>query len=173
MKFLFLFAFLLPFSFKCDLPVHCLAKHVAGTWNFYLTPMQPSYPSCGHSHPDKNTDHLKVDFRQNFRVNETLTFDLNMPNILKDPSGSNLGSWTMVYDEGFEVRSKNKVFFAFSKYKFDGRKAPTDTDDEETQGYTSLCNETFEGWVRDPSNGFWGCFYGEKVEGNTNKNEEN
>lgn len=147
---------------KCDLPVHCLAKNIAGSWTFFLTPFQSSYPSCAHRHPDQNTDHLSNDFKTTFRLNETMKVNLNLPNILQDSQGVNVGTWTMVYDEGFEIRASNRILFAFSKYRFDGVKAPTDKDDEETKGYYSFCNETFQGWVRDPTNDYWGCFYGEK-----------
>ena len=47
----------------------------------------------------------------------------------------------MVYDEGFEIRIANSVFFAFSKYKNIGNlvnisyQNPKDDDDEQTKGY--------------------------------------
>ncbi len=55
--------------------------------------------------------------------------------------GEYAGKWTMVYDEGFEIRIANSVFFAFSKYKNIGNlvnisyQNPKDDDDEQTKGY--------------------------------------
>jgi len=53
-----------------------------------------------------------------------------MPNIVKDQAGNVVGKWTMVYDEGFEVRLDNLNFFSFSKYSISHGKTPKDTDDE-------------------------------------------
>ena len=165
MKFLFVFIFsLFPFFIKSDLPVHCLAKHIAGNWKFFLSPSISTFPSCGHQHPDKNTDHLFGTFKQSFNMKEILEITLNLPNFVKDSNGGSIGTWTMVYDEGFEVKTKEREFFVFSGYHFNGSKTPTDLDDEETIGYYSICNETFEGWFHDSNLNTWGCFYGEKAE---------
>lgn len=41
---------------KQDLPVHCLAKDIAGTWTLYIqSEIFNNQPSCGHQKPDKNT----------------------------------------------------------------------------------------------------------------------
>jgi len=53
-----------------------------------------------------------------------------MPNIVKDTSGRNIGTWTMVYDEGFEILLNNLNFFAFSKYSISDGRTPKNTDDE-------------------------------------------
>jgi len=47
-----------------------------------------------------------------------------------DHAGKRIGNWTMVYDEGFEIRTNDFVFFAFSKYTFDYSKTPKNDDDE-------------------------------------------
>jgi hypothetical protein len=39
-----------------------------------------------------------------------------MPNIVKDTTGTVVGKWTMIYDEGFEITTNDFNFFAFSKY---------------------------------------------------------
>jgi len=66
------------------------------------------------------------------------------------------GTWTMMYDEGFEVRIDNKKFFAFSKYvKKNGQTS-------------SVCHETFPGWVHTsatPDKTDWGCYHGVKEGG--------
>jgi len=42
-------------------------------------------------------------------------------------------------------------YFAFSKYKYnkENNRQPKDDDDEKTEGYVSICNETFLGWYRN------------------------
>jgi cathepsin C len=56
-----------------------------------------------------------------------------------------------VYDEGFEVRHENMVFFAFSKY------LPS------KNGYDSYCGETLVGWYNDLSTEERGCYRAEKL----------
>jgi cathepsin C len=63
-----------------------------------------------------------------------------------------IGTWTMIYDEGFEIRALGKRYMAFSKYKATTNLKPKNTDDEKTEGYKSYCNETLLGWVRDENN---------------------
>lgn len=65
----------------------------------------------------------------------------------------------MVYDEGFEITLNSKKhkkiiqkkYFAFSKYKLkDGYEASNGDAfklDPDKRKYTSICNETFLGWV--------------------------
>lgn len=36
-------------------------------------------------------------------------------------SNSKTGEWTMVYDEGFEIKLGNTKYFAFNKYEPKGR----------------------------------------------------
>lgn len=42
-------------------------------------------------------------------------------------------------------------YFAFSKYRFkmDANREPKDDDDEKSEGYISMCDETFLGWYQD------------------------
>jgi len=43
----------------CDLPVHCLAKDISGEWLLNKQGiLSNEQQSCGHEHPDKNTDHV-------------------------------------------------------------------------------------------------------------------
>jgi len=53
-----------------------------------------------------------------------------MPDVVQDMNGKRIGKWTMVYDEGFEVKLDNLNFFSFSKYSIDYGRTPKDTDDE-------------------------------------------
>jgi len=59
-------------------------------------------------------------------------------------NGKELGSWTMIYDEGFELHIKDYTFFSFSKYrKVFGEASNSDTC--ETPDYINICNQTFLG----------------------------
>ncbi len=41
---------------KADLPVHCIAKDIEGTWVFFIDPKTDQQQmSCGHNIPDQNT----------------------------------------------------------------------------------------------------------------------
>jgi len=45
----------------------------------------------------------------------TKNITLRFPNTVHDEFG-NEGTWTMVYDQGFEVRVAGRSYFAFSKF---------------------------------------------------------
>lgn len=144
---------------RADLPVHCLAKDITGTWTFYFdSSAYDTQKTCGHSLPDRNTDHLKLAFDDSTET-QKLEVLLDFPNIVKDANGKALGTWTMVYDEGFSVEFSGFTFFAFSKYVTTNSN-PQDTDDEQSVGYMSQCGETFTGWYTLDKK--WGCFRGKK-----------
>jgi hypothetical protein len=50
-----------------------------------------------------------------FVTESTYRIVLVRPDVAYDSDG-NIGYWTMVYDEGFEVRIAGRVFFAFMTY---------------------------------------------------------
>jgi cathepsin C len=79
---------------------------------------------------------------------------------LQDPStatsaNGGSGTWTMIYDEGFEVALDDLVYFAFSKFSF--------TDGPEGQNNISHCGETQIGWYHNTARNRWGCYVGKKV----------
>eukprot|EP00742_Colponemidia_sp_Colp-10_P000741 GILJ01000804.1.p1 GENE.GILJ01000804.1~~GILJ01000804.1.p1 ORF type:complete len:559 (+),score=64.67 GILJ01000804.1:63-1679(+) len=155
---------------KADLPVHCLATDIAGEWVFFMGPAGgDSSTPCGHGSPDENTDHIRQNI--NFPLAKTVKVSLVVPNVAQDDAG-NMGSWTMVYDEGFEVVIDGQKFFAFSKYTTTTNQVPKDTDNEETAGYTSICAETFAGWFHNVDETDWGCWYGKKTDGTKNLKQE-
>lgn len=91
-----------------------------------------------------------------------MQFTLVMPDIVLDKDGYHAGKWTMVYDEGFEITTDQHNFFAFSFYKIRSDKNPKNDDDEQTNGYTSICSQTYMGWFKNlQPYTQWGCFYGE------------
>ena len=90
--------------------------------------------------------------------------ELRSPNIARASDGR-AGRWTMVYDEGFEVRLGGRVFFAFSR--FHTSRAARDNAPiapKDTAGYASECARTAPGWYHEPNASAWGCYYGVKAE---------
>jgi len=86
---------------------------------------------------------------------------LTDPNTASAEDGGR-GTWTMIYDEGFEVAIGDTVYFAFSKFSF------TDAD---RQHNISHCGETQVGWYHDVSRSRWGCYVGKKVNADANDAE--
>lgn len=63
------------------------------------------------------------------------------------------GTWTMIYDEGFEVELAGTKFFAFHKFSKDSGKE------------YSHCDKTYPGWYHPAKNldaKKWGCYHGIK-----------
>lgn len=87
---------------------------------------------------------------ETFVPSSTYTVKLDYPNVVSDTNG-NYGTWTMIYNQGFEVRINNQVFFAFSLYS----------------NTTSYCGLTMNGWyhnwdvINNPNT--WGCYSGTKA----------
>jgi len=164
-KALFWMALLLCFArIEADLPVHCLNIQVAGRWVFELSRDDGDrYLRCGHKVPDTNLDHFtKKGF--DLEVVKKYILELREPNIAVDAAG-NRGTWTMVYDEGFEVIINNKRFFAFSKYV---PKTPESLSKDDVEDYTSICDETLVGWFHAEDGTHWGCYHGKKIGNLTN-----
>jgi len=136
-----------------DLPVHCLRHQVAGDWEFTLGPLGPKRSSCGHAKPDNPLMQPHMKFLEQMGPLTTRKMTLNQPSTVAAEDGSS-GTWTMIYDEGFEVAVGSEVFFAFSKFSF------TDAD---RKNNVSHCGETQIGWYRDTLRSRWGCYVGKKV----------
>jgi cathepsin C len=136
-----------------DLPVHCLRHQVAGDWEFTLGPLNSKRSSCGHTKPDNPYQQPHMQFLTSAGATSKRRFSLGNPNTVTDEDGSS-GTWTMIYDEGFEVAVGGSVFFAFNKFNF------TDAD---RQHNISHCGETQIGWYHDATRTRWGCYVGRKV----------
>jgi len=140
----------LPIAYG-DLPVHCLRHQIAGEWSFKLGALQTQRTSCGHQRPDLETDQPRD--LPNPASSKHIT--LVQPNVAKSHSDT-AGTFTMIYDEGFEVRVDNLVFFAFSR--FDMVKGHDGIPKN-----ASRCGMTHRGWYRDASRTKWGCYVATKV----------
>jgi len=84
-----------------DTPANCTFEDVEGAWDFYETA--------------RSGDSDIVCTKQGHVVERTTVF-LTYPNTAKDEFG-NLGRWTMVYNQGFEVTVNGRSYFGFSDYK--------------------------------------------------------
>eukprot|EP00466_Bigelowiella_natans_P016543 jgi/Bigna1/72335/fgenesh1_pg.19_\ len=153
---------LLPKPSLQDLPVHCPHSTIKGTWEI-------SYENAGKEKDLMCTDGegvkvcqygscfvSKVLGQPSFQHSRKAIFELHEPDLVKawfDDSETHIqGSWTTVYDEGFEVHVAGRVYFAFSSF---------DPDSHE-----SLCSSTWPGWHSqkdNPDGRTWGCFTGRRV----------
>ncbi|XP_064114817.1 dipeptidyl peptidase 1-like isoform X2 [Macrobrachium nipponense] len=118
-----------------DTPANCLYEDIRGTWKLHETERNGNHSiSC---------DELGEIVHEN-------TFTLEFPDVVKDELG-NQGTWTMIYNQGFEVNINQRSYFAFSYYEGDWGSS------------TSYCNRTFNGWSRDVTIRNWSCFKAEKL----------
>eukprot|EP00794_Sanderia_malayensis_P005978 gene5978-6674_t len=128
---------------QADTPANCSYQDILGKWVLHLG-------KSGYTN--------KIDCNEIVTPIQKLTLDLLFPDIVVDGFG-NVGKWTMIYNQGFEIRLQGKRYFAFSRWRKEGSKT------------ISMCSATFNGWVHDevstispvfpPTN--WGCYFGEKM----------
>ena len=171
-----------------DLPVHCLHSQIKGEWTFSLGPAAPSHhaiPNCSAA------------FETTMTMKVALGRDVDRPGVAlvtEASSGAPVslgeeGTWTTIYDEGFEVRVGGQHFFAFSKYnrglarsyardaraaKYSAASAASkfstellqtmpSGDDLDTALRLSQCEQTFPGEYHSASIENWGCYRAQKT----------
>jgi cathepsin C len=88
-----------------------------------------------------------------------MVVDLQEPNLALGEHGER-GTWTMVYDEGFEVAIGGRKYFAFSKYV---PKTPASLEKDDVDDYISVCDETLVGWFHREDGSHWGCYHAYKM----------
>jgi len=137
-----------------DLPVHCLRHQVVGDWEFTLGPTSSTRSSCGHQKPDSPDNQPSLDFVLNQGQTTKQRISLSNPDTATKDDGSS-GTFTMIYDEGFEVAFQDTTFFAFSMFHFVGEGS--------NKHNVSKCHETQVGWYHDSTRSNWGCYFGKKV----------
>ncbi|XP_054160422.1 dipeptidyl peptidase 1-like [Oppia nitens] len=127
------------YGVSADTPANCSYEEIRGVWQFHES--------------DRSADRTeKCEGSQ--RLVNTVKVELNYPNIAVDEYGNN-GTWTLIYNQGFEVIVNNRKYFAFSNYTQKGNIV------------TSYCHETQYGWSHDVLGHNWACFRGEKVDSGT------
>jgi len=132
------FSLLFFSAVKGDTPANCTFQDVEGTWIFY------------ESEQSQGSD---IDCSGQAAVVSKLRVDLQYPNIVTDQFG-NSGTWTMVYNQGFEVTVAGRTYFAFSNF----------IGPDKNGDVVSFCNETLNGhgWSHDITVRNWACFSGKK-----------
>ncbi|PHJ25978.1 preprocathepsin c precursor [Cystoisospora suis] len=188
---------------RADLPIHGLMADVLGTWTFTLGAEDSEHPtSCGGGGPNYNLEnlqpaldnygawlesHSQVERKLKLTLTDKLvpgtsevaprnTWNYLAVTVPSQPDTA-VGTWTMVYDEGFEVRLPDRRFFALLKYsRKDAAECPRklngDNEDAfgETKCYVTDPTRTHIGWtVKEYKENMhlmhtWSCFYGEKEE---------
>jgi len=130
--------FLLAGQTGADTPANCTFEDVEGSWIFY-----ESERSQGST----------IDCMSKVPVVAKFLVDLKYPNVAVDQFG-NVGTWTMVYNQGFEVTVSGRSYFAYSDYEELG-----------PDKVASYCNQTKigNGWSHDVTVRNWACFTGKKV----------
>lgn len=138
------FAVALALVARADLPVHCLPEQIEGQWSFGLT----------NDGMDRGTPKVCA-YNQAlpYPVTKSINVKLGVPNVATDLTSGATGTWTLIYDQGFEVVLEGKKFFAFFNFTKDGTKI------------VSHCGETFTGWYHENAVNAtnWGCFKGVKA----------
>jgi len=147
---------------KADFPVHCEYPQIKGDWRFYLSDFKYGkdvvHSLCQHDSP------LPSD-----KVPIATTMDLALapgstdPNFVQDLNNKeSTGTWTLIYDQGFEVELGDYKFFAFFNYTQNG-----DT-------VVSNCYKTFTGWYH--KKGLlaprFGCFRAVQTNGDARVNKQ-
>jgi len=141
---------LLPFA-AADLPMHCIRDQVIGTWDFSVgaetTSMENARKfSCGLAAPKS----AKVAL-MSFAESRKMTVKLSLPYTAIDTVTKEQGTWTMIYDEGMEIRIGGKKYFAYFKY-----------DLKPSGKCVSTCSETVNGYVHKDDRSHWGCWKGKR-----------
>ena len=121
-------------SVNADTPANCTYEEIRGTWLF----------SIGEGGHDNTIDCSE------FKSASELQVQLLFPDVAVDSEG-NVGFWTLIYNQGFEIQINGKVYFAFSAYEKSGQKV------------VSYCDRTLNGWSHDIAEykpGNWACYSG-------------
>jgi len=120
-----------------DIPAHCLQEDVLGSWDLEISSQTfETLPDCTQDH--------------GLTHKQTLT--LSLPNIVTLGPGGDSGTWTMVYDQGWEATVAGEKFWGFFDYHVN---APGNV--------TSYCRRVSLGSYHEvPLDGIlptqWGCY---------------
>ncbi|KAH7934088.1 hypothetical protein HPB49_021403 [Dermacentor silvarum] len=115
-----------------DTPANCTYEETRGWWTFTEGPrVSDRNVDCDNWTPGRG-------------ATKTRLF-LEFPNLATDERG-NRGTWTLIYNQGFEVVINFRRYFAFSNYSQS----------------ESFCSSTKAGWAHDILGHNWACFEGRR-----------
>ncbi len=143
----------IPYCYA-DLPIHCLQSQIVGEWTLQISQpkfnIDPSFFNCGHETPDNpSTSYLAM--QDDFKPFKEFNVSLKSNNTVF-LQNTEVGRWTMIYNEGFDILWENQTFTSFFEYFPDKSGKPV-----------SFCGRTLVGWYHDRSSNSRSCFRAEKI----------
>ena len=132
-----------------DLPVHCDINHVYGLWELFAVDAPPvPTPRLPYLAPDRAAgdvleacDSTAFGNSSEKGVSAAVRVELRPPNlVVEQDARGRRGTFTMTYDEGFELRFRGRRYTAFFRYGF---------DPAADLPFRSFCHETSVGQVHD------------------------
>ncbi len=94
--------------------VERVLHQVLGTWTFHLGANDGDRMiTCGYNRPDSNLQHF-TNYNYRLRAERQVEVKLSEPNVATIVGTGQTGTWTMLYDEGFEVKVNGEVVCCFS-----------------------------------------------------------
>ena len=147
-----------------DIPAHCLITDVKGDWIIQLEnktfkpELTNEQTNCGHGFPN----HVEKEDKD-YSIADPIEFKirLDFKNKVLDLNDKEIGSFTMIYDEGFLINIKNQLtenvnaeIFFHSKYVYRNGQ------------FESECDKTMRGWYIPDVNKKrenWSCSYAYKI----------
>merc|ERR1712010_50799 len=152
---------------EADLPVHCTHGEVLGEGVFHRGDAGQHKQQLKCSQASQRFDDRTVEYglgEPNFKTVDQVKVLLKEPNIaVLQGSNKVTGTWTMIYDEGFEVTLGDHKYFAYSYFK----KGQHCEDSTSCDAARSVCHKTHPGWfhnTQNPDSASWGCYHAQKVE---------
>lgn len=137
-----------------DFPVHCEFPQIKGHWRFLLSEFKYGKEAV-HTHCQYDSTFPP----QNGPVAKIMDLQLaseDAPNFVLDLETKAVGTWTLIYDQGFEIELNDYKYFAFFNFTREGDKI------------TSYCDQTFTGWYHRKGlhgSARFGCFRGVQIKG--------
>uniref|UniRef100_A0A8C4N5A2 Dipeptidyl peptidase 1 n=1 Tax=Eptatretus burgeri TaxID=7764 RepID=A0A8C4N5A2_EPTBU len=125
-----------------DIPVSCMYSDILGSWRFFISKAPLGRDSNCSAGPGSETNQEVI--------------RLQKLNIAMDEHGKE-GTFTLVYNQGFEVDLAGYKWFAFFPFS------------ESNGTVISYCDKATPGWVHDVLDQQWGCFYGQRIDPPANK----
>ena len=138
-----------------DLPVHCLHSQILGQWTFRVGRAHGTanreggaFERCSSATDGFSEGDFGIRGRPAFKPIETIQVHLSHPNQARATirGKEETGSWTMVYDEGFEVTLGSLRFFAFSHFEPNAGMNEKGEEALKTKTLASKCEQTLPGW---------------------------